>query len=397
MVTTLKLTVTPADATVVLDGARVASGGDIAVLVGSHTISASRSGYKTDVLSITAAADTVADATLALTRSSAVISVVTSPADVEVLVDGVSRGRTAAGPPPAQFTSTAAAAGIPSAELSGVLMVTDLAAGAHRIEFRRACYAQAERRQEISQLDDYILDPVKLAPAMATVVAQSSQTDTQVFVDGESRGKSPFTAQLCEGPHTVELRAPTGRYIRRVDVKAGQAVSVTGTLRPAFALVASTQTSLNADLRGSIERALEPLTSVQVFAPSAATLDAALKAEKLPGDWLGYDANRRPFGVSAEVTSTMRRDLSARLSKAFDAQGIAAVTAPTASNRSRLVLTLLGSGIAEPDVIETQSRSAGDCGERGLANRSSAVVFHPHDWTDRRRRGGCCRADRGLG
>jgi PDZ domain-containing protein len=44
--------------------------------------------------------------------------------------------------------------------------------------------------------------------------------------------------------------------------------------------------------------------------------------------------------------------LSAKLAKTFDAQGIAAVTAPVASNRSRLVVSLLGAGIAEPDVIE---------------------------------------------
>ena len=98
--------------------------------------------------------------------------------------------------------------------------------------------------------------------------------------------------------------------------------------------------------------AFEPLKSILVFAPPADKLDAALKAEKLPPDWLGYDGNRRPFGVSAEVTAAMRRDLSAKLAKTFDAQGIAAVTAPVANNRSRLVLSLLGAGIAEPDVIE---------------------------------------------
>ena len=62
--------------------------------------------------------------------------------------------------------------------------------------------------------------------------------------------------------------------------------------------------------------------------------------------------NRRPVGVTAEVTAAMRRDLSTKLAKAFDAQGIAAVTAPTAANRSRLVLTLLAAGAAEPDVLE---------------------------------------------
>jgi hypothetical protein len=352
MITTLKLEVTPANATVLLDGTRIAASGEIAVLIGPHTITASRTGYKTDNLTFTAAAETTAEATLALTRTSAVLSVVTAPADVEVLVDGVSRGKTTAGPPPAEFTSKAAAAGIVPTDLSGVLLLTDLPAGAHRIEFRRACYAQAERRQEISQLDDYVLDPVKLAPAMATLVAQAPQGDTTVFVDGESRGKAPYTTDICEGAHTVELRGPTGRHMRRVDARAGQRLEVTGALRPAFALVASTQTSLNADLRAAVEKAFEPLKSILVFAPPADRLDSALKAEKLPPDWLGYDGNRRPVGVSAEVTATMRRELSAKLAAAFDAQGIAAVTAPVATNRSRLVLTLLGAGIAEPDVIE---------------------------------------------
>lgn len=351
-VTMLKLAVTPADATILLDGSRIAASGDVAVLVGPHTLAASRTGYKADTLTFTAEPDTTAEATLALARTSAIVSLVTSPADVEVLVDGVSKGKTTAGPPPAEFATKATAAGIAANQLSGVLTLTDLATGSHRIEFRRACFVQAERRQEISQLDDYTLDPVRLAPAVATLTAQAPQPDTTVYVDGESRGRAPYTAELCEGPHTVELRAPTGRYMRRVDARAGQRIEVSGALRPAFALVASTQTSLNADLRSAIERAFEPLKSILVFAPSAEQLDGALKAEKLPPDWLGYDANRRPFGVSAEVTTTMRRDLSAKLAKTFDAQGIAAVTAPVASNRSRLVLSLLSAGSAEPDVVE---------------------------------------------
>ncbi len=350
-VTTLNLTVVPANATVMLDGQRIANG-TTSVLIGDHTITASRTGYKTDSLSFAAAAGSIAEATLTLARTSAVVAVVTAPADVEVFVDGVSKGRTTMGPPPSEYQAKAAASGISAADLSGVLMVTDLAAGSHRIEFKRPCYTQVERRTEISQLDDYVLDPVKLSPAMATITAQSPQGDTTVYVDGESKGRAPYTGELCEGAHTVELRAPTGRYLRRVDATAGQRIEVTGALRPAFALVASTQTTLNADLRGAIERAFEPLRSVTVFSPPSDRLDAALKAERLPPDWLGYDANRRPFGVSAEVTAAMRRDLSAKLAKTFDAQGIAAVTAPVPTNRSRLVLTLLGAGIAEPDVIE---------------------------------------------
>ena len=40
----------------------------------------------------------------------------------------------------------------------------------------------------------------------------------------------------------------------------------------------------------------------------------------------------------------MRGDLSARLARQFDAQGIASVTVPSRGNRNRLVVTLLAAG-----------------------------------------------------
>jgi membrane-associated protease RseP (regulator of RpoE activity) len=351
-VTRVALNVTPASATVLLDGAAVPATGTIPVVIGDHTLTATRTGYAPGSTTFTAAAETTAEATLALTRSSAVLSIVTAPADVEVFVDGISRGKTTAGPPPAEFAERATKGGIAANQLSGVLMLTDVAAGSHRIEFRRSCYVQAERRQEITQLDDYVLDPVKLDPAVTALTVNAPQAGVSVFVDGESRGRTPYTTEVCEGAHTVELRSPAGRFVRRVDARPGQKLDVSGTLRPAFALVSSTQTTLSADFRAAIERALAPLQTILVFAPPSADLDTALKAEKLPADWLGYDANRRPVGVTAEVTAPMRRDLSAKLAKAFDAQGIASVTAPVATNRSRLVLSLLAAGVAEPDVIE---------------------------------------------
>ena len=45
-----------------------------------------------------------------------------------------------------------------------MLTVTELPIGAHRIEFRKDCFVRAERRQTVDQLDDYVLDPVKLEP-----------------------------------------------------------------------------------------------------------------------------------------------------------------------------------------------------------------------------------------
>ena len=386
-VTTLRLTLTPPDATVLVDGTEVSGTGDIFVLIGLHTVTGSRRGFQSASREFIAEPEKISRMPLALRRTSAVLSVVTAPADVEVIVDGVSRGRTA-GPLPPEFIEKAKAAGITPTDASGVLTLADIPIGVHRIELRGTCLVPVERTQNVTQLSDYLLDPVKMAPAMATLIASAREADAIVFLDGEPRGKAPLTTELCEGAHVVELRAPTGRYLQRIDAKVGQRFEVTGTLRPAFALVSSTQTTLNADLRGAIERALQPLTSILVFAPPAETLDAALRVEKLPPDWLGYDANRRPFGVSAEVTPAMRRDLSARLAKAFDAQGIAAVTAPVANNRSRLVVSLLGAGSAEPDVIEvdleqpdTVVRAVGQI-DRGIIFLEATIGAHVVDVVD---------------
>ena len=242
-----------------------------------------------------------------------------------------------------------------------------------------------------------MLDPVRLAPAMATLVAQAPQPDTH----GVRRRRIAWTSRRTR-PNSAKGRTrsncarATGRYMRRVDAKAGQRVEVTGALRPAFALVASTQTSLNADLRGAIERALRAAHVASWCSRRRPDkLDAALKAEKLPGDWLGYDANRRPFGVSAEVTPDHApRSVCPNLSKAFDAQGIAAVTAPTAANRSRLVLTLLGAGIARAGRHRAESRSAGHGRQRGVRRSIVRSPFSRRPSGADRRRCGRCRRSR---
>lgn len=352
-VTTVRLAVTPANAEIMLDGARAADSASLPVVLGSHTLTASRTGYRSATATFDAIAGPENAVTLSLVRTSAVFSIVTSPADVDVLIDGVAKGKTAAGPPPADYNERAARAGVQMSSLSAVMVVPDVPLGEHRVQFRRGCFVTAERRIDVAQLEDMVLDPVKLDPAVAVIVAQSTQPSTTVFVDGENRGAAPYTAELCEGDHTVELRSAVGRLVRRVNARAGQRVEVTGALTPAFALVsAGAAGALGTDLRQVIERALEPVRSVLIFAPPAAALDETLKASQLPPDWLSFDINKRPLGVTAEINAPMRRELSAKIAQAFDAQGVASVSVPSPVNRNRVVISLLGAGSGEPDVIE---------------------------------------------
>ncbi len=352
-ITTVTLAVTPANADVMLDGIKVPANATMPILIGDHTLTATRLGFRAGTATFTAAPGPGTEASLTLARASAVLAIVTTPADVDVVIDGVARGKTTNGPPPADYAQRAASAGVPLASLSSVLLVPDIAAGDHRIEFRRGCYVSAEKRLNVTQLEDVVLDPIKLDRAIAIVAVQSNQPNTTVYVDGESKGAAPITAELCQGEHLVELRSPNGRYARRVDARAGQRLDVTGALKPAFALLAGGTTGpLNADLRVLVERALEPLRSVLVFAPPQDQVDSALRAAQLPAEWLAYDAAKRPIGVSAEINSPMRRDLTGRMAKAFEAQGVASVTVPSATARNRVVVSLLAAGSAEPDVIE---------------------------------------------
>jgi hypothetical protein len=352
-VTTVKLTVNPANAEVTLDGVKVPAAATIPVLIGEHTLAATRMGYRSGTVTFNATSGSGTEASLTLARSSAVLAIVTTPADVDVVVDGVARGRTQNGPPPADYAQRAQSAGVPLSALSAVLVIPDLAAGDHRIEFRRGCYVGAERRLNVSQLEDVVLDPVKLDRAIATVAVQSNQPNTTVYVDGENLGPAPRNAELCQGEHLVELRSPAGRYTRRVDARAGQRIDVTGSLKPAFAIVSGGATGvLGADIRVLVERALEPIRSVLVFAPPQDQVDKALRDAQIPPDWLAFDINRRPQGVAAEISTPMRRDLTTRVARVFEAQGVASITLPSAQNRNRVILSLLGSGSAEPDVVE---------------------------------------------
>ena len=352
-ITMLKLTIAPPTAEATIDGIAVKGNATIPVLVGEHTLQAKQLGYRTGTATVTAAAGTTSEAHLELTRSSAVLSIVTSPADVEIVIDGISKGKTLAGPPPADYAPRAAAAGVQMNALSAVLVAAELSAGAHRVEFRRPCSVAAERRVDITQLQDVVLDPVKLESAVGTVVATSTQPNTVVFVDGQERGPAPFTGQLCEGEHVVEMRSAFGRYARRVDTRAGQRTEVTGAMRPAFAIVSATvQTGVSTDLRSAIERALEPVRSVSLFAPPADRVDQTLRGSQLTADWLSFDNNKRAIGSTADLSAPTRRNLSTRLARAFDAQGVASVTVPSALNRNRVVISLLSAGSADPDVFE---------------------------------------------
>ncbi len=354
-VSTMKLAVTPATAEVRVDGVIVPANTTMPIAIGDHSISAKQVGYRAVTQSAPMGAGQINDITIALERVSSVLAVVTAPAGVQVIIDGVSHGKTDPGPPPPDYAERAAKAGVPASELSQVMMVAEMQPGAHVIEFKADCHVGTQRRLTVDKPDDYTLDPVKLEKAIASVNIKPNQTGANVFVDGQPRGVAPMMIpDVCEGEHLIELRSATGRFFRRMRARTGEKVDMDATLKPAFALVSTSgqATGLNTDLRLTIERALEASQSMTIYAPPADQLDKVLKAEQLTPAWLAFDANKRPLAQSADLGASARRDLTAKIAKTFDAQGVASVTVPSAVDRSRLVVALLAAGSGDPDVLE---------------------------------------------
>ncbi len=354
VVGTLVLTIDPADAVVEINGQTYpVSGTPIPLKASEYAIKVTRLGYRTVDQKIAVVAAQTQQFSVSLERVAALVWLVTSPADVEVLVDGASRGRTAAGPPGAPYTDVPSQLGVAPDAVSKPLLLTDLTQGPHVVQFKRPCLVTEERRVVIEALSDYRLDPVKLNRAVGSLTVESTPAGASVFVDGESRGAAPLTMDdVCEGSRLVELRSPQGRYVQRLMVNAGDHAKVAGRLKPAFALVpgGSVPAAAMRTLVASVERALAGSEQVTVFQPAGGTADAASATAKAPVEWLAFDAGRRAVGGAAAVSPAMRRELSAQLARALDVQGVAAISQPTPTSPD-VVITLLAAGAGEPDVV----------------------------------------------
>jgi len=355
---TMALTVSPADAELTLDGQPFArQAGPVHLLAGSHVLAGRRSGFGSASVPFTITAGAAIEVVLVLERVAATVALVTSPPGVEVVVNGVSRGETEPGPIGPPFTGAAEALGVAAESVSRPFVLDDLSEGTHTFEFRRDCHVTAEHRLEVNGLEDFVLDPVKLREATASVFADTSSGAATVLLDGTPRGPVPAALDdVCEGPHVVEVRSPWGRYVERITARTGAKITVQGRLRPAVALLDMSgvpEGRPGPDVRLAVEAALAGAPAVLVFAPPADDVQRELKRESLSPGWLAFDARRRPMGPApAAITPGARLEISRRLARAFDAQGVAGVTARPGGTPGEFLLTLLAAGSAEPDVIE---------------------------------------------
>ena len=350
----LRLSVSPPDAVIELDGRRIPASADpVPVRGGDLPISVSRVGYQPSEQHVSVTPGATTDVAVSLERVAPAVFIVTSPPGVEVSIAGSPHGRTEAGPLLPEYETVPGRLGVAPEDVSRPLVLTDLAPGVHRVTFSRDCYVTQERQLSIEELADYRIEAVQLAPAIGTLTVESTPAGAAVLVDGEPRGVSPLTlSDVCAGARRVEVRSPHGRAARDVAIEANGTVVVQEELKPTFALLPSSEPPPPGlpDNRTRVERALANSRRVGLYLPTDAELEKAMEGQPLPADWLAFDASGQPVGAASAFPPGSRRDLSERLAKALDVQGVGAVSQPTAGS-SEVVVSLLAAGAGHPDVV----------------------------------------------
>lgn len=300
--------------------------------VGEHEVVARRTGYTDFAQRVTIAAGQPTNLAIVLERVSATLTLSTVPAEVEVLLNGMTAGTTARG----------------AGDTSTPFVLDGLPNGSHRVVFRRSCFQDVERTITIARPEDVTLEPVRLTPSVATVRITASDPSATILVDGARRGTGSLElTNLCEGLHVIEARGPRGRFIDRRQWKTGDAVTLNAALRSAFPVVSSAGVPPAAleRVHQSVERALDGNRRVLLFFPSASDLAPAVEAEMPPPDWLSAETGE---GAS-RITRDVRRELGRRIAERLEVQGVAALR--TTGDINRVTLTLLASGSGEPESI----------------------------------------------
>jgi hypothetical protein len=351
------LNLTPADAELELDGVPFTPvAGEIPMSVGLHTLGGRRTGCRSASQTFTVMPGATTEVVLTLERVSASLALVTSPVGVEVLVDGVSKGRTEPGQLTPQWTEPVAKLGVAPNAVSKPFVIDDLGTGTHAVEFVRDCHIKVAKQVVVDKPADFLLEPVKLDKAVASLYVDSSTPGTSVLLNGEPRGAAPLsTDDVCEGSYVVELRSPWGRYVERITARPGDKLNVQGTVRPAVALLSVTglpEGYRGTDLRLSLERSFAAAKIVTLFGPPVEKVQQALKTETLSPGWLAFDRWRRPVGAASAITPVARMEIGSRLAKALDVQAVAELTARPGGDRGQFLLSILAADSSEPDVLE---------------------------------------------
>jgi tetratricopeptide (TPR) repeat protein len=283
-----------------------------------------------------------------LVRNSAKLPIITQPADVEIWVDGEQIGKTAGNLPPDLRSFMPAKYDVE--KLSAPFDLAALSVGRHTIEFRRDCYESARISFQAEEPKDYTAEIVRLEDSIGQLRLTSTPDGARVFVDGEYKGNTPLDlSRVCSGPHHVEVKHPTGKYVEDIELGRDEDLSLECPIRPSLAFfgIAAEPGVSNRDLedvRKNVTAELQKLTAmnfIQVSKEQAMDL--------LGRDGLMTFVSKDVAGDHSRADPERVRDLSEKVGESLEVEALLVGYVPAQKLMKDVVFNLLATGSTAPD------------------------------------------------
>ncbi len=196
---------------------------------GSHRITYAKAGYQSVEQQVELALKEPKSLELKLTRVSSTVTLCTSPAGIEVLLDGKSLGSSLGMAPP-ELRPLAEKAGLRLEELSAPFVLGDLSAGKHILELRAPCFRTRHIELDptyATPFADHALEAVKLEASQGLLTVTSTSPGGELVLSGKSCGPVPVKdLVVCSGAYDLQVRFPSGGFTQRVEVPEGKSVQV---------------------------------------------------------------------------------------------------------------------------------------------------------------------------
>jgi PEGA domain/PDZ domain len=208
------------------------------IIAGNYTVRIEHKGYQYQDVDITIEPGKEVQVTVSLDKISGSCRVMTSPPDVNILIDDILQGTTEgtllSNPERyAEYIAQAEKDGLDPGRISEPKLVDYISLGEHTISFESKCYKKATYRIHV-ELGEYFLPPVVLEPDFGILDVQSEPAGSLVKIDGESIGRTPLTLDpTCAGTQNIhiEMNSPSN-WFDTITIPTDKKVSIRAVPRP---------------------------------------------------------------------------------------------------------------------------------------------------------------------
>jgi tetratricopeptide (TPR) repeat protein len=345
----------------------------IEVLAGTYEVEVAREGYRTETRSLTIGPKATETVHFDLVRTLASLFLITEPAGVEVWIGGELKATTTGALAP-DLQETARNAGLDPLRTSARTEVVNIPLGTHELEFRRRCYAPVRRVLQVSEPQDYEVEPVRLEDSVGTLRLTSDPPGALILLDGEPMGQTPRElTRVCSGPHRLEVKHASGKFIQDLVLARDETLSLDCPIRPSLAFLgavaeASRGERLLPEVEERVAQNLSRIRNLNFIPARRETVERVLAEERL---------TRRDLVPGLGVQPDVLRRVTEKLAAALEVQGFLIALVPDERLQRTAVLHLLAAGNTVSDTWSVTFSEASSYLRFTAAADRKATVYQP--------------------